>query len=385
MAERLRGQKRARSQELEVELDKSKNKNKTTKVYDFFNHEDSLLETNESTRVKQLKLLEKEAFELVMDYKHFLEDSNIVGLSVGLKEKGGKETNRQALIFDVVKKMKLGNILEERIIPKTVIVNKSESGKWKIETDVVETGQLVFHRAEGGSAICAEGTPTNPILGPCTLGAILPITYGNTAEQPSSGKKQLQLITSAHLIDYEEQHITKQLRYLHRDRYVTIQSGHADEEFLHPNQALFPITGFKRVRKYRNGDGVTSENAVYNQLDILWANVTDPERVSETIVGKPHCGIGRAEHGESFTFTGITSGTHWDGRVSFPAVVKVDGEDSQGEFRTYWKNMIKYKLPTRPGDSGAALLSNTNKIIGLHTFGTNNGMFGYACRLCIEE
>ena len=383
MAEPLRGQKCGRSLEQEAKLDKNKNRSRITRTtihHNFPTHE-------EDATAKQPKLLEKEAYKLVMACRYFLDDSNIVGLSVGLKEIEGKETNRQALIFDVVKKLKLGNISEERLIPKKVTAKTSESGSWEIETNVVETGQLDFHRAEGGSAICAEDSSDNPILGPCTLGAILPnITYGNATEQPISGKKQLQLITSAHLIDYEEQHITKQLRYLERDRYVTIERRQADEEFLHLNQALLPVTGFEHVEKYRNGDGESAENAVCNQMDILWANVTDPEKVSETVVGKPHCGTRKAEPSESFTLTGITSGTHWNGRVSLPATIgPIGGEDSQGEFRTYWKNMIRYKLPTRPGDSGAALLSSTNKIIGLHTIGSESGAIGYTFRLCIED
>ena len=208
------------------------------------------LKTCTNKTAKQLSLKKNEAYELVMDNRHFLEDSNIVALSVGLKEKNGKETDRLALIFDVVKKLEPGKIYNKRI-PDKVMVKRIESGIWEeVETDVVETGRLVFHRAEGGSAICAENTQGKDLLGPCTLGAILPnIICGSDTEQPTSGKKQLQLITSAHLIDYEEQHITKQLRYLEQGRYVTMETEKANEEFFHHNQLLFPVTGFLPVQK----------------------------------------------------------------------------------------------------------------------------------------
>ena len=123
---------------------------------------------------------------------------------------------------------------------------------------------------------------------------------------------------------------------------------------------------------------------VYNEFDILWANVTDPDKVSETVEGMSYSGIGTVEECDEFTLTGITSGTHKDGRIcSFPVTLTgpIFGNDSEGEFRTYWKNLIRHNLPTRPGDSGAALLSNTGKIIGLHTLGCETGNRSYACQL----
>ena len=86
---------------------------------------------------------------------------------------------------------------------------------------------------------------------------------------------------------------------------------------------------------------------VYNEFDILWANVTDPDKVSETAEGMSYSGIGTVEECDEFTLTGITSGTHKDGRIcSFPVTLTgpIFGNDSEGEFRTYWKNLIRHNL-----------------------------------------
>ena len=52
----------------------------------------------------EFDLREEDAKELVRKHRPFLEDCNIVWLSVGPKEVRGMKTNRLALIFGVVKK-----------------------------------------------------------------------------------------------------------------------------------------------------------------------------------------------------------------------------------------------------------------------------------------
>ena len=304
---------------------------------------------------------------LINKYRHFLGHENIVGLSVEQRSSNGKESD--ILVFLVIK------LSKSEIIPKKAWLDVENGRRIEINTAVEETGKIVPCLAKGGDAVCAV-KPPDQLLGYCTIGAIMPFPDNDSP---------IRLVTSAHLIDYEEQHKGKMLHYLPREHYRRTSEENVDESFLNEKQKLFPITNFCPVEKL---DHKLTEaelaNVERNEQDVLWADVEGQGR--SPIAGKIPVGICPPRKYEHFNMYGIKSGMHRAKIMSRKFDLCVSHEDVDGRviYYTYWKNIIKYKLenPTIPGDSGAALMSDDDYVIGLHSFaGEKDGKTGFACRL----
>ena len=153
---------------------------------------------------------------------------------------------------------------KSEIIPKKAWLDVENGRRIEINTAVEETGKIVPCLAKGGDAVCAV-KPPDQLLGYCTIGAIMPFPDNDSP---------IRLVTSAHLVDYEEQHKGKMLHYLPREHYRRTSEENVDESFLNEKQTLFPITNFCPVEKH---DHKMTEaklaNVKRNEQDVLWADV----------------------------------------------------------------------------------------------------------------
>ena len=294
--------------------------------------------TEASDPTKHVQLTEKESRALVKQYRHLLGDKNIVALSVGRKKTKGIEKTTQALVFKVKKKKPLEKLSIKKRIPPSVRFHKDSGETQQIKTDVVQIAGRLVHQAKPGDAVYVRDGKT-------TVAGIVPY------EKKQGEKPVKRLLTSAHLIDFDE---SRKGEMLH----------HPDE-----TQPRFPITGFHPVTKYPTRlKRRQIIYASYNQQDILWADVDNTVMVSGNIAG-----IREPKAGDTFEMTGSSSGVLSGTVKSTNASVKgaIRGRDSHGKFYTYWENMIEYEVPAQEGDSGAGLIAqNDKKLIGIHSIGT---------------
>ena len=224
--------------------------------------------------------------------------------------------------------------------------NKESGESRQIITDVVQvTGRPVQQAMSGDAVYVRDPQDQQHGYYKTTVTGIIP--YKLQGEQGTAPVKRL--ITSAHLIDYEESRVGEMLH-------------HPDE-----TTPFCAITGIHHVTKYRRRlKPEEVKDASFNRLDILYADVHQSATPSANINGTRE-----PEVGDEFTMTGSSSGVHRGTVTSTLEVIESRGKDSKGKYYTYWKDMAKYEVATQvtPGDSGAGLIAENDKnLIGIHSF-----------------
>ena len=102
--------------------------------------------------------------EWIEEALNFLDYPGVVGVGVGMKEVGGRQTDRMCLTVMVQKKLPAGEIPRKHLIPEQVR---------SIATDVLEVGKLRAH------VVAEEGSPAHPV-GDVYLSRLRPARPGSS-------------------------------------------------------------------------------------------------------------------------------------------------------------------------------------------------------------
>ena len=311
------------------------------------------------SRKRNAVLCVKDAQALVSQHFGWLTRSeNIHTLAVDWKKVRGEVTDRPALVFYVSKKKHVEKLNQKEKIPGQV---KDDARKCMIDTDVIEMKSFKLKRAAGGSEIAVK------LQGKMCYG-----TLGvNIEYAPGSGalpSRKLRLLTSAHLVDYDQSTEGK-----------TIINQRTPTGGLAP---LFKITGMFRVWKYTQLS--PNEPIQRNQKDVLWADVTDKSKISKAIrpipPGRTPDAIREGVYGDVFSLS-CASGFYQNLTVLNTALAtRIEHKSLDGtKHYTFWENLMSFTDRTQEGDSGAAMLADDNKVIGLLMGG--NGDKAIGCQL----
>lgn len=145
-----------------------------------------------------------------------------------------------------------------------------------------------------------------------------------------------------------------------------------------PFTNLYPVTGQVPVTYYTNPN---QPNPVENVMDIAYGDVTDLNLVSQTI---------QASGGNTINPTSVRAPSSSESAIilgnfrlysSGPIqslIVRYRSSEHSGTAYAWWKKGITYTLGTQSGDSGTAIVANSDKaIIGLHR--ADSTTLGYGC------
>ena len=309
------------------------------------------------SRKRNAVLCVKDAQALVSQHFEWLTRSeNIHTLAVDWKKVRGKVTDRPALVFYVSEKKYVEKLNQKEKIPGQV---KDDARKCMIDTDVIEMKSFKLKRAAGGSEIVVN------LQGKMCYGTLgVNIKYAPGA-LPSS---KLRLLTSAHLVDYDQSTEGK-----------TIINQRTPTGGLAP---LFKITGMFRVWKYTQP--FPNEPIQWNQKDVLWADVTDESKISKAIrpipPGRTPDAIREGVYGDVFSLS-CASGFYQNLTVlNTTLATRIEHKSLDGtKHYTFWEKLMSFTDRTQEGDSGAAMLADDNKVIGLLMAG--NGDKAIGCQL----
>ncbi len=289
----------------------------------------------------------------------WLSNENITGIRVGNKITDGTEKEQLAIVVSVVqKKPKNALGIGDFPIPQQVELHwQRDSGEIQsslIPTDVVETGQ-----------ICTAAL--NERVRPCQGGYQITVDRGLTSE--SAGTLGCNAVYGG--------------RYRLLTNNHVIFNGKLDATVYQPEWALSDnsvttVDGFVPVVTYKSRQ---QSNPVHNIEDLAWGNVT-PETASPTIfgIGTPQ-GFRTPVVGENVRWIGKTTGSVQRAAITSITDRLVMQFGGTNEWAWFQQCLNFSRGTVNKGDSGAAIVADSdNYVVGL-IFAHDKNHAGYGCRI----
>jgi hypothetical protein len=288
----------------------------------------------------------KEKFEAFL-----LERANVIGVGIGKKTVGGRETDVPAVIVFVVKKLPESLLKKRDIVPKALD---------DVKTDVVETGRL---KALGLSPEPRGRTARwRPAPGGVSVGHVR-ITAGTLGCVVRRGSDRL-ILSNNHVIANMNDA---------RPGDLVLQPGPADSGT--PDDALAALDRFVEIRfddplgllaflrrlAVRIGIRLAPEGP-RNLVDAATARPLRDDLVAEEILGlertRGHAGV---EAGATVRKSGRTTGVTEDRVLATAATVRVD----YGRRIATFEDQVVAGPMSRGGDSGSLFVDPEGRAVGL--------------------
>lgn len=312
--------------------------------------------------------------EALLDaHQHLLSTPNIVSLAWREKRVGGQKTGRRALCVGVIQKKRPGELKAPDVVVPATVSLQVEDGRGgrmelRVETDVVEEGEI----RDAGTVVALGREDDSPekVL------AVRPALGGDSVRVTALGfgtlgvniqfRGRYRLLGNAHVLTQYDGGQVGQMIY--------------SPGVVKPSNALVPITGQEPVRFYTDP---LQQNPVENVYDVAWADIT-PALGSPNIRAlpvNPPAGLRAPANGEDITMYGAVSGQYMTFIESLIARYRSAGVDLHGRaIYTWWRSGIQYGSNFTAGDSGAALVADSdNHVVGLHR--ASSGLYSYGCPL----
>jgi len=305
--------------------------------------------------------------------KELFKKPNVVLVGKGKKITKGVNTGRDCIVVGVVKKMSIETLNKKDIIPGRVLVGAKD-----IETDVVEVG--VIHALSGDDLNDPDRTTKyRPAPGGVSIGHYL-ITAGTLGMVVKKGGVRYILSNNHVLANENKGNIGDAI--LQPGPYDGGTS--ADEiaklsEFVHvwligeQTPSNCPILRFivwasnsvaKALgRRSRLPKAIVPSADTTNKVDCALAKPDSDGDVLDSIleIGTPN-GTAEAEIGMKIKKSGRTSGLNHDEIASIDAVVQVQYSSGVAIFED---QLVTAGPMAQGGDSGSAVLTEDNKVVGL--------------------
>jgi hypothetical protein len=278
--------------------------------------------------------------------KPWLSRPNVVGIGIGPKVTGGRETGEQAVLVFVERKQAAA--AADFLVPPTL----AAAGAEPVPTDVQETGpnrlEVLNQRVRpvpGGYQISAENMPGTGTLG-------VSIVWGG----------KYRSITNNHVI---------------------AKNGNEKAPVYEPDKsadnAIGTVDGMTPVVTYPTS---TQPSPVYNRQDLAWS-YTNQSIASPDIhlIGRP-TGIRAAVAGEQVKLIGKQTAKVQTARIADVRTLAVV-EWARGTSRpwAYFEQLVRLdRVCTQPGDSGTAYVATSDmKVVAIHV-GANQA-YSWGCQL----
>lgn len=301
------------------------------------------------------------AAKKLIESKHY---PNVEGISIGYRFRGGKRTKEIVVVVYVSKKLPESELFSEHVIPKTISIlepDHYEDTYYEVKTDVVQS------RFSALALIDKEG-PVKPgysISHPDVTAG----TLGFFAERLS----QICLVSNAHVISNTNKGKIGDPIY-----YPGTADGGTEENTVAHLAATIPIEMIESecpianfcvnglnflARIFWSKSRIPAPiREVYNRVDCACARMADRIEINRNIykIGEP-VGIEQATLGMEVRKSGRTSEYTEGEIIAIEASIRVTY--SQGT--ALFDGQIVSNIPSAGGDSGSAVLTPDNNLVGL--------------------
>jgi len=293
------------------------------------------------------------AAKKIIESKHY---PNVEGISIGYRFRGGTRTKEIVVVVYVSKKIPEGELSAGHVIPKTLSILEYE-----VKTDVVQS------RFSALTLIDKEG----------------PVKPGYSISHPNVGAgtnsffaerlSQICLVSNAHVISHTNKGKIGDPIY-----YPGTADGGTEENTVAHLAATIPIEMIESECPIANFcvDGLNflaklfgskhrvpkPIREVYNRVDCACARMADGIEIDRNIykIGEP-VGIEQAALGMEVRKSGRTTEYTEGEIIAIEASIRVTY--SQGT--ALFEGQIVSNIPSAGGDSGSAVLTHDNNLVGL--------------------
>lgn len=295
---------------------------------------------------------------------------NVIGMGIGYKKRGRQDTDEPAIIFFVDKKVPTEALRLDEAIPKRI------AGK---PTDVIEVGDIRF---------LGRTDRLRPAMPGASIGhyKVTAGTFGAVVKDRKSD--ELLILSNNHVLANATDGHDHKSKLDDPVYQPGSYDGGTDDDMIGHLMRYVPFSRFnKDVDCKLASMGIKAANAVIqvvrpnynlrletrgstNLVDCALARPLKPELISPEIIeiGKVN-GTGEIAPGARIKKSGRTSGVT-SGTVK-AIKVSLNVNMGHGNDVVRFNNQVMAELKSQPGDSGALILDQDNRAVGLLFAGSN--------------
>lgn len=286
--------------------------------------------------------------------KPWLSRPNIVGLGIGSKITGGRDTGEPAVLVFVERKQPAAEA--DFVVPATLSADRLAAdgtlSPVEVRTDVQETGPIQTH-----------------VLNQ----RVRPVPGGYQIEAANIGGTGTLGVNIVWATKYRAM----------TNNHVLASNGNLGAPVYQPDKAndnaIGTVSGYVPVVTYADG---SQPNPHYNVQDLAWVDISpatgDPEIHR---IGRPS-GMRAPRPGEEIEMIGKTSGVVQRSRIAdIASKARLNWAPGTAKPYAWFERLVRLEDPlSRPGDSGAAYVATSDKAVVAINIG-GSGAFSYGCQL----